>query len=130
MNCDVTDPRTVLETVVPVERRGGQRMEDNAIVIPEFERDALTTVRAALVVLAWSAGLARAEIPPPPDALSKAYNAALTELRAGEDRQSIAGRLKPVVDKYPASDYARVREGEASAEPQHGFFGRARPYLG
>jgi hypothetical protein len=66
------------------------------------------TARAVLVALALCMGAARAESPPPPDDLSKAYDGALTELRAGKDRQSIADRLKPVVEKYPASDHARV----------------------
>ncbi len=62
----------------------------------------------AFVALALSIDTAHAEIPPRPDELSKAYEAALTELRAGEDRQSIADRLKPVVEKYSASNYARI----------------------
>lgn len=66
------------------------------------------TARAALVVLVLFIGPARAEIPPPPDELSRAYDAALTELRAGKDRQSIADGLKPVVEEYPTSDYASV----------------------
>ncbi len=66
------------------------------------------TARAAIVAFALSVGLAQAEIPPLPDDLSKAYDAALTELRAGKDRQSIADRLKPVVEKNPASEYARL----------------------
>ncbi|HJT35828.1 MAG TPA: hypothetical protein VJ783_27615 [Pirellulales bacterium] len=66
------------------------------------------TARAALVVLVLFIGSARAEIPPPPDELSRAYDAALNELRAGKDRQRIADGLKPVVEEYPASDYATV----------------------
>lgn len=63
------------------------------------------TIRAALVVLATIIGSARAEIPPPADELSKAYDTALVELRAGKDRQKIADRLKPVVEEYPGSHY-------------------------
>lgn len=66
------------------------------------------TARVAFVVLVLFMGLARAEIPPAADDLSKAYDAALAELRAGKDRQSIADRLKPVVEKYPTSNYASV----------------------
>ncbi len=66
------------------------------------------TARAALVFLALSVASARAEPPLPPDDLSKAYDAALAELCAGKDRQSIADRLKPAVEKNPASNYAPV----------------------
>jgi hypothetical protein len=66
------------------------------------------TIRVALVALALMVGYARAERLPPPDELSKAYDAALTELRAGEDRQGIAGRLEPVVERLPDSSYARL----------------------
>ncbi len=64
--------------------------------------------RVAFVVLVLSTSSAWAELPPPPDELSKAYDNALAELHAGKDRQSIADRLKPVVEKHPTSYYASI----------------------
>lgn len=64
--------------------------------------------RVAIVVLALFVCPVRADLPPRPDELSKAYEAALAELRAGKDRQSIADRLKPAVEQHPASSYASL----------------------
>jgi hypothetical protein len=65
------------------------------------------TVRVPLLALAFAltAGPARAEIPPPPDDVSFAYEAALSDLAKGKDRQEIADKLKPVVEKNPKSYY-------------------------
>jgi hypothetical protein len=56
-------------------------------------------VRIAIVAIVLIAGQAWAALQLPPDDLSKAYEAALTELCAGQDRQDIADRLKPVVNR-------------------------------
>jgi hypothetical protein len=69
------------------------------------------TTRAALVAfvaLALCSGPAQAETPPLPDQLSKAYDAALADLRTGKDRQGIADRLKILVEQQLMSNYARV----------------------
>lgn len=64
--------------------------------------------RAALAALALTAGAVRAEIPPPEDDLSAAYRAAVADVRAGKDRGAVADRLKPAVEKHPASPYAHL----------------------
>ncbi|MDB5389584.1 MAG: hypothetical protein JWM11_5230 [Planctomycetaceae bacterium] len=75
---------------------------------PEIGVSDMMTARAVLVVFVLSVSLVRAAIPPLPDALSTAYEAALVDLRAGMDRQTIADRLQPLVDKHPKSFSAEV----------------------
>jgi hypothetical protein len=66
------------------------------------------TFRIALVLFFLSTGMAWAEAGPLPDDVSKAYDAALADLRAGKDRQDIARRLKPVIEKNGASEWTRL----------------------
>lgn len=75
-----------------------------------------TTANAVLAALALSASLARAEIPPPRDEVSKAYDAAIVDLHHGKDRQSIADALRPIVEKHPGSPYARLLAGSLVAD--------------
>ena len=62
--------------------------------------------KTILIVFAMSVGLGWEDSLFPPDELSKAYDAALADLRAGKDRQSIADRLKPLVDQNAKSPHA------------------------
>lgn len=62
------------------------------------------TARVAFVVL-LAAGPAPAALPPKADDLSRAYYAAVADLRAGKNRQEIADRLGPVVDKNRTSSW-------------------------
>lgn len=66
------------------------------------------TARATLVAFVLFVGTIQAEEPLPADDLSRAYDGVLADLRAGKDRQSLADRLKPVVEKNPSSNYARL----------------------
>ncbi len=59
----------------------------------------------ALAVVALLALGVQAEIPPADDDLSRAYEAALSDLRGGVDRQVIAKRLQPVVEQHPDSPW-------------------------
>jgi hypothetical protein len=63
------------------------------------------TSRIPLVALLFTATLACASPDPIRDDLATAYYAAERDLQNGKDRQEIADRLKPVVEKYPKSVY-------------------------
>lgn len=66
------------------------------------------TARAAIVVLFLFISSARAQLSQFRDDLSEAYKAAISDLSGGKDRQGIVDRLKPVLDKNPASPYAPI----------------------
>lgn len=62
----------------------------------------------ASLILFFAAALtpALAEIAPPEDDLSRAYEEALTALREGKEHLQIAAKLRPVVERFPESEYA------------------------
>lgn len=64
----------------------------------------------ASLMLFFAAALtpALAEIAPLEDDLSRAYEEALSALREGKEHLQIAARLRPVVERFPESEYANL----------------------